>query len=75
MVTSVFTEDNNLEAFYMLGGLGGGILTLTFCIITVCICFCLRLARRKRKEFSASTVDNVDTMEDNEQPQQQNGNK
>ena len=67
------TMDTDLGDVYVLAGLGGGILILTFCIITVGICFCLQLTRRKRKGFSASTADNVYTMEDNEQPQQQNG--
>ena len=75
-VTSIY-NDNTVTfdtAFYVLAGLGGAILILTFCIIIMCICFCLhvRLGRRKR-QMLIITADNVYTMEDDEQPWQQNG--
>ena len=70
-VTSIY--DNTFDAtFYVLAGLGGGSLVLTFCIITMCTCICLWLARRKRQVL-IFTADNVYTVEDGEQPQQQNG--
>ena len=50
------------QVFYVLGGLGGGILVFTFCIIMVCICFFLQLARRKRLMLKF-TAENVYTME------------
>ena len=75
-VTSIY-NDNTVTfdtPFYVMAGLGGGILILTFCIIIVCICFCLhvRLGRRKRQMLTI-TADNVYTMEGDEQPWQQNG--
>ena len=73
--TSIHTTLNaNLShhAYYVLAGLGGGILVIIFCIITVCICFALQLARRKRQVLTL-TEENVFTIEDDEQPQQQHG--
>ena len=78
IVTSIYTTLNvnplhtDPEGIYVLAGLGGGILVLMFCIIMLCVCFCLRLARRKRQVLTF-TAENVYTMEDNEQPQQQHG--
>ena len=81
LTTSIHTKfnsttlNNNLEAtFYVLAGLGRGILILIFCIITICICFCLQLARRKRQVL-IFTADNVYTREDDEQPRQGMVNK
>ena len=65
-------DGTDFGAVYSLAGLGGGSLFLTFCIIAMCTCVCLRLARGKRKLLTF-TADNVYTMEDDEQPQQQNG--
>ena len=76
IVTSIYTTQNannlytNLDGFYVLAGLGAGILVFTFCIIAVCICLCLQLARRKRQLLTL-TAENVYTMDDGEQPQQQ----
>ena len=75
-VTSIYTTLINAnpshQAYYVLAGLGGGILVFIFCIITVCICFALQLARRKRQVLTL-TEENVYTMEDSEQQQQQHG--
>ena len=77
IVTSIYTTQNannlytNLDGFYVLAGLGAGILVFTaFCIITVCIYFGLQLTRRKR-QLLTFTAENVYTMDDGEQPQQQ----
>ena len=75
IVTSIYTTLNANplhQAFYVLAGLGGGILVLTFCTITMCIYFCPRLTKRKRQVL-AFTADNVYTMEVDEQSQQQHG--
>lgn len=60
------------EDFYVLAGLGGGILVLTLCVIIMCICVCLWLAKRKRQGLTFTT-DNVYTIEDDGQPLQQSG--
>ena len=77
IVTSIYTTQNannylytNLDGFYVLAGLGAGIFVCTFCIIAVCICLCLQLARRKRQLLTL-TAENVYTMDDGKQPQQQ----
>ena len=76
IVTSIYTTLNannlytNLDGFYVLAGLGAGILISTFCIIAVCICSCLQLARRKR-QLLTFTAENVHTMDDGKQPQQE----
>ena len=74
----IFVNNDNTVTFdtpfYMLAGLGGGILILTFCIIIMCICFCLHIPTvplgRKKRQMLTFTADNV---EDDEHSWQQNG--
>ena len=62
----------DLDVFYVLAGLGGGILILTILVITMCIYLCLRLVKRKRHTLTITVAPdpphNVYTMEDDEQP-------
>ena len=69
-IHTTFNTNPSHQAIHVLAGLGGGILVFIFCIITVCICFCLRLARRKRQVLTF-TAENVYSMDDGEQPQQE----